>query len=297
MHARNTHKGVLILGIAGILASGGVAGMAYSQSDAIPEWIRNPFALWTDEKISDADLLTAIEFLVDQGVIQTSYSSRIADLEQTVEDLQQENASLKEENARLQGSGAQDGMVGENSQDPIFTETESPIQGSPDAGITIIEFGDYQCPNCKKWFTNTKPSISEDYIQTGKANLVFVDIVFIGPDSHSAAQASYCAEDQGMYWQYHDMLYTSQSGYKNGWASVENLKGFASDLGLDTELFDECLDSGKYLERVDANTAAARAHGVNTTPSFLIISSDGHEERVPGAQPYSTFKSILDALG
>ena len=297
MRTRNAHKGVLILGIAGILAFGGVAGMAHSQSDAIPEWIRNLFTLWTDEDVGDAELLAAIEFLVGQGVIQTSQSSRIADLEQTVEDLQQENAALTDENARLQGSGAQDGMLEENSQDPIFTATESPIQGNPDAGITIVEFGDYQCPNCKKWFTNTKPSISEDYIQTGKANLVFVDIAFIGPDSHSAAQASYCAEDQGMYWQYHDMLYTSQSGYKNGWASVENLKGFASDLGLDTELFDECLDSGKYQDRVDANTVAARDHGVRTTPSFLIISSDGHEERVPGAQPYSIFKSILDALG
>ena len=160
-----------------------------------------------------------------------------------------------------------------------------------------MEFGDYQCPNCKSWFVNTKPSITEDYIQTGKANLVFVDIAFIGPDSHSAAQASYCAEDQGMYWQYHDKLYESQSGYKNGWASVENLKGFASDLGLDTELFDGCLDSGKYLDRVDANTAAARDHGVPRTPSFLIVSSDGQDEFLAGNQPYSAFKSVLDALG
>ena len=121
MRTSNAHKGVLILGVAGMLAFGGVAGMAHSQSDAIPEWIRNLFTLWTDEGVGDTELLAAIGFLVDQGVIQTSQSDRIADLEQTVEDLQQENAALKEENARLQGGQAQDGMIEENSQDSIFT--------------------------------------------------------------------------------------------------------------------------------------------------------------------------------
>ena len=297
MQLRDARKGVLFLGLVAVLALGGVAGVAHSQSDAIPEWIRNLFVFWTDEQVGDSELLAAIEFLVDEGVIQTSQSDRISDLEQTVEELRQENAALKEENASLQSGGSQDAMIEENTRAPIFTATESPILGSPDAGITIVEFGDYQCPNCKSWFVNTKPSIQEDYIQTGKANLVFVDIAFIGPDSLSAAQASYCAEDQGMYWEYHDTLYASQSGYKNGWAAVDNLKGFAADLGLDTELFDECLDSGKYLDRVNANTAAARDHGVPRTPSFLIISSDGQQEDITGNQPFSAFKSVIDALG
>lgn len=297
MHTRNAQKGMLFFGLAGILVFGSVAGMAYSQNDTISGWIRDLFLLWTNEQVSDVDLLTAIGFLVDEGVIQTSQSSKIADLEKTVEELRHENVALKEENARLAEIGAQDGMMAGNAQGAIFAETESPIQGNINAGITIVEFGDYQCPNCKSWFVNTKPSISEDYIKTGKANLVFVDIAFIGPDSLSAAQASYCAEDQGMYWEYHDKLYTSQSGYKNGWAAVDNLKGFAANLGLDTKLFDQCLDSGKYLDRVNANTAAARDYSVSRTPSFLIISSDGQEDAIAGNQPFSTFKSILDALG
>ncbi len=299
MNVYGTKRGALLLGLAGILALGGVAGMAYSQDAGIPDWIKGLFQLWTDEQVGDAELLTAIEFLVGEGIIQTDQSSRIAELEQTVEDLQQENAALKAENANLRDGGAQqDGSaLVENVHIQAFSETESPVQGSPDAGITIVEFGDYQCPKCKSWFTNTKPSISENYIQTGKANLVFVDIAFIGKDSNSAAQASYCAEDQGMYWQYHDMLYTSQARYNGGWASVENLNGFASDLGLDTELFGECLDSGKYQERVNTNTADAQAYGVSATPSFLIISSDGQEERVAGPQPYSVFESLLDAAG
>ncbi len=309
MNVYGTRRGALLLGLAGVLALGGAAGMAYSQDAGIPGWIKGLFQSWTDEQVSDADLIGAIEFLVGAGVIQTDQSSRINELEQTIEDLQQENAALKAENANLRdGGGVQqqqqqqdddDDTLVENVHIRAFSETESPVQGSPDAGVTIVEFGDYQCPNCKKWFTNTKPDISENYIQTGKANLVFVDIAFIGDDSRSAAQASYCAEDQGMYWQYHDKLYTSQAAdYDGGWASVENLKGFASELGLDTELFGECLDSGKYQERVLSNTADAKAHGVSTTPSFLIISSDGQEEEnVAGAQPYSVFESLLDAAG
>ena len=78
----------------------------------------------------------------------------------------------------------------------VNTSLASPIMGSSDAPITIIEFGDYQCPNCKKWFLNTKPDIVTNYIDTGKANLIFVDIAFLGKDSVPAARATYCAEEQ-----------------------------------------------------------------------------------------------------
>jgi len=92
----------------------------------------------------------------------------------------------------------------------ISTAMGSPILGDPSAPITIVEFGDYQCHQCYNWFHNTKPAITRDYIDTGKANLVFVDMAFLGRDSPKAAQASYCAEEQGMYWEYHDMLYNLQ---------------------------------------------------------------------------------------
>ena len=178
----------------------------------------------------------------------------------------------------------------------ISTAMGSPILGDPSAPITIVEFGDYQCHQCYNWFHNTKPAIFRDYVETGKANFVFVDLAFLGRDSPKAAQASYCAEDQEMYWEYHDILYISQeSRIDSGWANSERLKAFAFSLGLDMELFESCLDSGKYSKRVQYNSQQARDHGVRGTPGFFIVGPDG-QQQIGGAQPYSVFKQILDAM-
>ncbi len=178
----------------------------------------------------------------------------------------------------------------------VSTAMGSPIQGDPSAPITIIEFGDFQCHACYGWFHNEKPAIYENYIATGKANLVFVDLAFLGRDSPTAAQASYCAEDQGMYWEYHDVLYTSQEPkIDSGWVNTERLKAFAFNMELDMELFDSCLDSGKYSKRVQYNIQQARDHGVRGTPGFFIVGPDG-QEQLGGAQPFSVFKQILDTM-
>ena len=178
----------------------------------------------------------------------------------------------------------------------ISTALGSPILGDPLAPITIVEFGDYQCHQCYNWFHDTKPMITRDYIETGKANLVFVDLAFLGRDSPKAAQATYCADDQNMYWEYHNSLYTFQeSKIDNGWASSERLKSFAFNLNLDMTLFDECLDSEKHSKRVQYNSQQARDNGVTGTPGFFIVGPDG-EEQLAGAQPFSVFKRILDTM-
>ena len=178
----------------------------------------------------------------------------------------------------------------------ISTVMGSPILGNPSAPITIVEFGDYQCHQCYNWFHNTKPAITKEYIETGKANLVFVDLAFLGRDSPIAAQASYCAEDQEMYWEYHDMLYNYQgSKIDDGWANNERLKAFDENLGLDMELFESCLDSGKYSKRVQFNIQQAKEHGVRGTPGFFIVGPDG-QQQLSGAQPFSVFKQIMDSM-
>ena len=178
----------------------------------------------------------------------------------------------------------------------ISTAMGSPILGDPSAPVTIVEFGDYQCHQCYNWFHNTKPAIESEYIETGKANLVFVDLAFLGNDSPKAAQASYCAEDQEMYWDYHDLLYASQEPkIDGGWADSERLKAFAFGLGLDMELFESCLDSGKYSKRVQYNIQQAREHGVRGTPGFFVVGPDG-QQQLGGAQPFSVFKQILDTM-
>ena len=178
----------------------------------------------------------------------------------------------------------------------ISTAMGSPILGDPSAPITIVEFGDYQCHQCFNWFHNTKPDLTHDYIETGKVNLVFVDLAFLGSDSTKAAQASYCAEDQEKYWDYHDLLYISQEPeIDGGWADSERLKAFAFSLGLDMELFESCLDSGKYSKRVQYNIQQARDHDVRGTPGFFIVGPD-EQQQLGGAQPFSVFKQILDPM-
>ncbi len=177
----------------------------------------------------------------------------------------------------------------------ISTAMGSPILGDPSAPITIVEFGDYQCEQCYAWFHETKPAIIQDYIDTGKANLVFVDLAFLGRDSIPASMATYCAEDQGMYWEYHDLLYNSQESVDGGWANSERLKAFAFSLDLDMELFESCLDSGKYSKRVQYNIQQAKENGVRGTPGFFIVGPDG-QQKIGGAQPFSVFKNILDSM-
>jgi len=172
----------------------------------------------------------------------------------------------------------------------------SPVEGSPNAPITMIEFGDYQCPHCDAWFKNTDPTIKSNYIDTNKVKLYFVDIPYLGPDSAVAAEATYCASDQGKYWEYHDMLYTNQGPVQSGWAGSDSLKQFASNLGLDTAKFNTCLDSGKYSDRVSHNKDVATSAGVQGTPTFFIVSSNGTVNKIEGDQPTTVYSNMIDSM-
>ena len=182
------------------------------------------------------------------------------------------------------------------SSGTVNTSMGSPVLGSPDASVTIIEFGDYQCSQCKKWFLDSKPKIVSNLIDTGKTNLIFVDIAFLGKDSLPASAATYCAEEQGEYWEYHSILYSNQMGVDDGWANSERLKAFAFDLGLDMDLFTSCLDSGKYDKRVRFNTSVATKNGVNSTPTFIIVGPDGEQIMIRGPQPYSVFEATIESM-
>jgi len=183
-------------------------------------------------------------------------------------------------------------------QSPLLNlENGSHPLGSENASVTIVEFGDYQCEACYYWFHNTRASLIDNYIETGKAKLVFVDLPFLGRDSPKAAQASYCAEDQGKYWEYHTMLYTFQDGPPDsGWADRDRLNSFAFSLDMTMDEFNNCMDSSKYQKRVKANYDEAVKHGTQQTPSFIIISQDGTIEKFAGAQPYSVFAATIEPM-
>ena len=176
-------------------------------------------------------------------------------------------------------------------------ENGSPILGSESAPVTIIEFGDYQCEACYYWFHNTRATLIDNYIETGKAKLIFVDLPFLGRHSPIAAEASYCAEDQGKYWEYHTMLYTFQDGPPDsGWADRDRLNSFAFSLDMNMDEFNDCIDSSKYAKRVKANYDEAVKNGVQQTPTFIIISQDGMKEKFAGAQPYSVFAATIEPM-
>ena len=185
-------------------------------------------------------------------------------------------------------------MSGQNA--PINLTSGSPVLGSASAPITIVEFGDYQCEACYHWYHNTRADIIDNYIETGKVNLVFMDLPFLGRDSITAAQATYCADDQGKYWEYHDTLYNFQEAIDNGWASKDRLVSFAFNLDMNLDEFNDCMDSSKYAKRVKANYDESQRFGAEATPTFLIISPDGAVKKITSAQPYSVFSQVIEPM-
>lgn len=171
----------------------------------------------------------------------------------------------------------------------------SPILGDPNAKITIVEWGDYQCTYCHLFHQDTKNQLIQEYVDTGKVNFVFRDFPLNGPDSVFAAEAAYCAGDQGKYWQYHDELYNNWGGERTGWVTHGSLDRFANDTGLDLGQFDQCLDGNKYESRVLDNQRFGQEIGIDATPSFIII-NDNTATKLVGAQPYSVFKQVLDSI-
>ena len=192
---------------------------------------------------------------------------------------------------------AQDRFLASQQEPQQEFENGSPILGSESAPITIVEFGDYQCEACYAWFHTTRDTLIDNYVETGKAKLIFVDLPFLGRDSPMAAQASYCAEDQGQYWEYHTMLYTFQDGHPDsGWADRDRLNSFAFSLDMNIDEFNDCMDSSKYKNRVKANYDEAVKNGAQSTPTFIIISEDGKREQFSGSQPYSVFAAAIESM-
>lgn len=91
-------------------------------------------------------------------------------------------------------------------------------------------------------------------------------------------------------------MYNSQQGIDDGWANSERLKAFAFSLGLDMDLFNTCIDSGKYSKRVQHNINEAQKQGAGGTPTFIIVGPDGKQEKIAGAQPFSVFQNIMDSM-
>ncbi len=142
--------------------------------------------------------------------------------------------------------------------------------GNPNAAVVVEEFADFQCPSCAYFFNDYEPNIVQKYVSTGLIYFKFVPFSFLGPESIAAAQAAYCANDQGKFWQYHDTLYVNQKGENQGWFSTARLVDFAKTLSLDTTQFKTCLDTEKYKQKVQDDLEYGKQKGIDRTPSFLV---------------------------
>ncbi|MFB5648394.1 MAG: DsbA family protein, partial [Candidatus Nitrosomaritimum aestuariumsis] len=176
---------------------------------------------------------------------------------------------------------------------------DDPIRGDPDAPITIIEFSDFQCPFCARFHEQTLPSLLEEYIDEGKVNFVYRDfpIQSIHPNALPAAVAAECADDQGKYWEYHDILFEKQSSWArlDSNSAISTFSQYATDVGLEKEQFDSCLGSGKHLEEVQGDLRDGRDYDITGTPGFFIGNDEIGFVKLNGAQPFESFKRVIDA--
>lgn len=158
--------------------------------------------------------------------------------------------------------------------------------GKENAPVKIIEFSDFQCPFCGRHYSQSHSQLVKEYVDTGKAVFYYKHFpLSFHPEAYPAALAYECAGEQDKNWEMHDKIFENQDAM-----SEASYKQWANDLGLNTAKFNECFDSDKYKEKIDADFNEGQELGVSGTPSFFI-----NGVKVVGAQPYSAFKQVIDA--
>jgi len=186
---------------------------------------------------------------------------------------------------------------GDSPTGPVRTNVaDAPTLGRADAPVTLIEFSDYQCPFCQRFFATTFPALLRDYIDTGRLRYVFRDYPLeMHPNARKAAEAAHCAGEQGKYWEMHAVLFQHQQAL-----TPPQLAQHARTVGLDGATFDACLSSGRHAAQVDRGLTDGAAAGVRGTPGFVVgkTTSGDVVEGTPirGAQPLETFRRLIDQL-
>jgi len=172
----------------------------------------------------------------------------------------------------------------------VSTQGRTLVSEGARVRLTVEEYSDFQCPYCARAAENIDPKVEEEYVRDGRVKLVFRHMALIGQESVWAAEASECANDQGKFWEYHDKLFENQKGENQGAFSIDNLKRFAEELGLDTQTFNQCLDSREHEDLVKAETQDAVKKGIGSTPTFVI-----EDQTVVGLKSYDDVKKVIEA--
>jgi len=172
-------------------------------------------------------------------------------------------------------------------------KAEGYLLGSPAAPIEIIEFADFECPGCGQFANLTEPDIRTRMINTGQVRVRFMDFPLpIHKNTWDASLAASCANEQGKFWEMHDLIFQNQDRW-NGEATSRPrgpLGDLAKSLGLDMTKYGSCMDTEKYRANVQANLKEGERRMVNQTPTFVI-----GDQMIPGAIPFDQFKKLVDA--
>jgi len=177
----------------------------------------------------------------------------------------------------------------------FLIQDDDVVRGDPKAPITLLEYSDFTCGFCEKFFHETFPKLLSEYIETGKVRFVYRDFPRGMGSPLRAADAARCAGEQQAYWPMHDRLFNSK-----GQLAPDDLKLYAKELNLHGEQFSECLASHRYMEDIEKDLRDAGSLGIRGTPAFVLfpttVPEDPHLILIPGAFPYETFKEEIDKL-
>jgi len=175
---------------------------------------------------------------------------------------------------------------------------DDPVKGDPNAPVTVIEFSDFQCPFCSRFFQQTLPLLEENYVDTGKIKFVYKDMPLdnLHPNARPAHIAAECADEQGKFWEYHDILFEKQSEWQSLPSSdlSTTLTQYAVDLGLQTASFESCLRSEDIADEVNRDYLEAGQYGATGTPTFFIGTEKDGFIKLVGAQPFAAFQNVIN---
>ena len=175
---------------------------------------------------------------------------------------------------------------------------DDPFKGNANAPVTVIEFSDFQCPFCSRFFEQTLPQLEENYIETGKIKFVYRDLPLdnLHPNARPVHIAAECADEQGKFWEYHDILFEKQSEWQRlAAADLQiTMAEYANDLGLEKASFESCMQSDEIADEVNKDYLEGTSYGATGTPTFFIGNEKDGFIKLVGAQPYSAFQAEID---
>lgn len=239
-----------------------------------------------------------VAFIASPGAVAQRAQSE--DVKKAIETLNESQKAILKELQEIHKLLAQQGQ-GRPAADTLpsapMDVSKEPFKGAPNAKVALIEFSDFQCPFCGRYDKETYPQLLKEYVDTGKVKYVWRDLPLdFHQNAEKAAEAAHCAGEQGRFWEMHDRLFANQQNI-----AAADLPKHAAALQLNTSMFQQCLDSGRYAADIKKDIDVANSAGISGTPSFLIgvVQPNGTvkiTKKLVGAQPYAEFKTAIDSL-